>query len=289
LPDIFRSPRLGASRKNAILEWESLFSSWKGSALKSDLDYAKPTETAIILDFDDTLFPTTFLRQELARMGLNWRTFPDGKDVKLGMAAEIQLRRCEVQAAELIRAATNSGHVIILTLARCPWILIMCKMFYPTVGALIDSLKIPIVYARDFAKVQNPRFAASGDTEYLNMKCDAVRNTLESFYSQYEGQTWKNVISIGDSEYERLGTMQCTKAYVQRQVGKVVQVRTKTFKLQAEPNIRELSDKLRILINLLPPMIRFDGSIDADLAKMNEAELLNRLRASSIPETYTGM
>jgi hypothetical protein len=264
------------------LQCESLLESRKKASTVL-VDYTKPTETVRALDWDDTLFPTTFLRQELARMGYKWNSFPDDHmSMKVGKAAEINMRRCDTLAAELIRAASDSGHVVILTLARRPWIEVLCKMFYPTVAGLIDSLEIPIVYARDSAQVQI-RYWADDDVDYLNMKRDALSTALDAFYSQYEGQTWKNVISIGDSEYERLGTQLCTEAYIQRQFasGRIVKVRTKTFKLPETPNTTELTNKLKILINILPGTVRLDGNIDVDLAMTSEDILMSRLSTTS--------
>eukprot|EP00438_Fugacium_kawagutii_P021264 Skav220185 [mRNA] locus=scaffold1074:48236:61157:- [translate_table: standard] len=46
------------------------------------------------------------------------------------------------------------------------------------------------------------------------MKAKAITRECYNFYSQYEGQSWKNVISIGDSDFERIGTMSATKDYM---------------------------------------------------------------------------
>merc|ERR1712217_440593 len=45
----------------------------------------------------------------------------------------------------------------------------------------------------------------------------AIAKQVKDFYSQYEGQSWKNVISIGDSSFERLGTLQATKEYLKNE------------------------------------------------------------------------
>merc|ERR1719463_742564 len=53
---------------------------------------------------------------------------------------------------------------------------------------------------------------------WSQMKGRAIAKELRSFYSQYEGQTWKNVISIGDSNFERYGTLGAATAHVQNKI-----------------------------------------------------------------------
>merc|ERR1712185_668085 len=84
---------------------------------------------------------------------------------------------------------------------------------------------------------------------WSDIKGKAIAKEVKQFYSQYEGQSWKNIISIGDSDFERLGTQAATAEYMKRTGlrtstqhggiaddemevnGQVFKVRTKTFKL----------------------------------------------------------
>jgi hypothetical protein len=49
------------------------------------------------------------------------------------------------------------------------------------------------------------------------MKGKAIAKALSQFYSQYEGQSWKNIISLGDSDFERYGAMAATMQYAAAQ------------------------------------------------------------------------
>ena len=45
------------------------------------------------------------------------------------------------------------GKVVLLTLARAPWVSESCKNFYASVGRLITQLKVPIIYAQEGIQV----------------------------------------------------------------------------------------------------------------------------------------
>merc|ERR1712107_838493 len=91
---------------------------------------------------------------------------------------------------------------------------------------------------------------------WSRIKGRAIAAALSDFYSQYEGQSWKNVISIGDPDFERLGTRSATKNYmVQHGINfessgscdtievsdHVYKVRTKTVKMIDQPSSQELA------------------------------------------------
>merc|ERR1719240_1373070 len=104
---------------------------------------------------------------------------------------------------------------------------------------------------------------------FTTIKGKAITQELEEFYTLYEGQSWKNVISIGDSDFERLGTQEATRRYIierggdssataarrQEVDGHVYQVRTKTFKMLEAPSIDELILQLKMLQRWLPDLV----------------------------------
>ena len=82
---------------------------------------------------------------------------------------------------------------------------------------------------------------------WSSVKGKAIARECNKFYSQYEGQSWKNVISIGDSDFERLGTQNAMENYMRETGidsdglvdvnGHMYKVRTKTFKMLDEPTV----------------------------------------------------
>lgn len=143
---------------------------------------------------------------------------------------------------------------------------------------------------------------------YADMKGKAIGREVRAFYSQYEGQSWKNIISIGDSDFERLGTMRMSNQYMKDQGvlkdndiastlmqrvasgdacgrnqgavevnGHVYKVRTKTFKMIEYPTIGELSEELALLQSWMPKMVALDDSFDADLNNLEDPHLIETI------------
>merc|ERR1711879_1021800 len=86
-------------------------------------------------------------------------------------------------------------------------------------------------------------------TYWSAKKAAAISAHLDMFYSRYEGQSWKNVISIGDSDFERLGTEAATSGYL----GKFTSDRTMTaivgagvVSVNGEPQIPQRAWKHRL-------------------------------------------
>ncbi|CAK0876595.1 unnamed protein product [Prorocentrum cordatum] len=178
--------------------------------------HAEKTQTAIIFDWDDTLFPTTFVKHDL---GLSVRHHLKDQALSPQKMLRVQtaLAKAAGAAGQLLRLANERGKVVIVTLARSPWVTDSCRYFYPGIGELIEKLNIQIVYARDgeqidYSKVSNMA-QSQFETFWAETKGMAISEALGEFYSQYEGQSWKNVISLGDSHFERYGTMAATMQY----------------------------------------------------------------------------
>merc|ERR1719482_159375 len=121
----------------------------------------------------------------------------------------------------LILASSLSKHTAIVTLARKPWVQTCMSNFAPGLAKTINSLGIPIIYARSFVNegrdddYNKQRFSsAQAEVAYwTGVKAAAIDAQCRECYSQYDGQSWKNVISIGDSDFERQATYDTMKAY----------------------------------------------------------------------------
>merc|ERR1719229_2104675 len=106
------------------------------------------------------------------------------------------------------------------------------------------------------------------------LKGRAMLEQAEAFYSQYEGQSWKNILSIGDSTFERYGLLAASSAYMRDmsivaagagkaapvvwspaqegcwekvQNGHVKKLRAKCCKLVDQPDTEELAVQLEMI------------------------------------------
>jgi len=182
--------------------------------------YAEQTQTAIIFDWDDTLFPTTYVKHDL---GLNLKQRLKDQKLKPQMMSRVQTEMAKAAGAadQLLRLADKRGKVVIVTLAKSPWVTDSCRYFYPGIGELIEELNIQIVYAQEGEQIEydkvNMMANEQFETFWAETKGKAISKALSEIYSQYEGQSWKNVISLGDSHFERYGTMAATMQYAASQ------------------------------------------------------------------------
>eukprot|EP00928_Gymnodinium_smaydae_P032940 TRINITY_DN23738_c0_g1_i2.p1 TRINITY_DN23738_c0_g1~~TRINITY_DN23738_c0_g1_i2.p1 ORF type:complete len:646 (+),score=123.61 TRINITY_DN23738_c0_g1_i2:114-2051(+) len=205
--------------------------------------FARREQTCILIDWDDTLFPTSHIRNYSAM-------------------SRAQVMECHAAAVELLRLAHSLGRVIIVTLAQNGWVNQCCNKYFPQLGRLIRESSIKVVHAR-VGEADSLR-------SYADMKTQAISSELAEFYTQYDGQTWKNVISIGDSDFEREGTRRATDAYLTgpasaRPAGHAVSVRTKTFKMVEHPCIEELTLQLSLLHKWMHRIVALDSSLDLEL------------------------
>jgi len=288
----------GKSHDLAVfVDSESLASKSLLGRRNSQALFADKSQTLLIFDWDDTLFPTTYVRDDL---DLSWNKPLKEQSLSWGEKAEVgkKLDACAAHVVDLLKSASSFGKVVLVTLARAPWVSESCKNFYVSVGRLINQLKVPIVYAQEGIQVDYNKSQMSSDEEierfWSAVKGKAIARECRQFYSQYEGQSWKNVISIGDSDFERLGTQSAMEDYMKErgieQDGQLVdvnghmyKVRTKTFKMVDEPTIEELTVEVEMLKAWLPLMVKLDSSFDVNLNNADDPEVLQ-----SIEKTLKG-
>lgn len=267
--------------------------------------FNKKDQTVIVFDWDDTLFPTTYIREDLELD--HWLPLKDThlKGTQMQEVAQ-KLSRCAAAVIELLQLASEHGHVILVTLAQSPWVFKSCHNFYPDVWDAICDLKIPIVYAQEGKQIDYNKADMMSDDEvesfWSAVKGKAIAHEVEKFYSQYEGQSWKNIISIGDSNFERLGTQGMAEDYAKQKLpgastkssesntsyarrlsfegeheGHVIKVRTKTFKMVDDPEIDELLLEIQLLMKWLPLMVNLDDGFDVNLEFLNKPEVFQQI------------
>merc|ERR1740130_2474878 len=151
--------------------------------------------------------------------------------------------------------------------------------FAPGLAQTVNKLGIPIVYARDYdpndpsARDYDPVYnkkkfenAQAEVAHWTGVKASAIEAQCNNCYSQYQGQTWKNVISIGDSDFERNGTRDVVKQWCSANSRTAYQLpRTKTVKLLDDPTCEDLSNQLKLLMSWLPELVRRDDPFNIDL------------------------
>jgi hypothetical protein len=219
-----------------------------------------------------------------------------------------KMEECQDAAESMLQVAKSFGHVFIVTLSTRGILQKRCEAWYPRVWKLLNESQITMVYAMDIhraslkpdQKGDNAQFSSG---HWACVKGKAIAKELDRFYSQYEGQTWKNVISIGDSNFERYGTLGAASAHVQNKIlqsrssldeafvqgwksfdndpdwsealegvheGHIFKVRAKVVKMKEEPSPFEVAEQLTLIMDCLPELVCLDSCVNHEFKEVNE-------------------
>jgi len=274
-----RRSSLGYGRRNSLrrdsLRRNSLVSL---GAPSSDARYAEPAQTMIVLDWDDTLFPRTELFE---RWGINRNSDdPAPPDKEEAMQAWR-----DALSEYLAAAAALSDRCVVITNSRKPWVDICIRRFAPQLAELFDDStadkrRLKVVYSMerlskckklkdrqtDLRPVMHRKKTQEDfDDEQTRAKYTAMKQEAAAFYSRYRGQSWKNVISIGDMRYEHDAV---TELGYRRNPKRPEKLRTKAIIVPTGPSISELTHRLLVGRLLLPAYVHHDDDLDLDLHKV---------------------
>jgi len=185
--------------------------------------------TLFILDWDDTLLPSSWLHQNGISMN------PSSMDMG---AKQHHTEVCETVAphvADLITRAKEFGQVMIVTNATKSWVEHGCALFMPSILTLILSL--PIISAADLYE-----YTSSNPMAWKRI---AFQNDV--LYLAFCGQpiTTRTVISIGDGEPER----QAVHTLASSPYGSIV---AKSLKFRDKPSPVMLVEELKATLKVIP-------------------------------------
>mmetsp|Transcript_75706 Transcript_75706/g.198542 ORF Transcript_75706/g.198542 Transcript_75706/m.198542 type:complete len:305 (+) Transcript_75706:333-1247(+) len=261
--------------------------------------FAEKMHTMLILDWDDTIFPTTWVKEDCR---MDWR-LPVAAQMEPGPRMSLVLRLLDTlaeRAAALLSDAAAMANILIITLAKRPWVELSMNNFMPRLKRVMDTHQFKVIYAQELLDKESvPEGAADGSqtVEEVNdvwtrVKRDVISRELHLLHQEHN-VSWKNIISFGDSDFERHGTIMAGEDYLRRETeggelqslgvtaegvsadGSLKRLRTKTVKLLEHPTVEELTAELTVLRRWLPYMVRQDSGFDLEL---NTAEDNARLR-----------
>jgi len=246
------------------------------SEVSSSQMFAEPSQTLIFLDWDDTICPTTFLMSQPEFATKNVHESSDD------MSRLLQYYQ-QILEEFLSASCALSDRCAIITNSRRPWVDTCVEKFFPALKEFMleqqELGRLKIIYAGEVYMEQSKKHAAKSRPvcKVMRADCDnhemltaakfyAMQQEASSFYSRYQGQTWKNILSFGDMPYEYAALQEVTW----RRVGPVHEkVRTKAIILPARPSLSEILLGTQLLKVLLQTYINHDGDIDMN---MQEAE-----------------
>ena len=180
--------------------------------------------TLLIFDWDDTLLPTTWLSTQALLEDLT---------IKSNTVTSIILADIAESVLTVLRQALMHGFVIIVTNSEAGWVEQSCRRFLPNCQALIDT--IPIISAR---------------ASYELYTASPLEWKKRAFRAECGSAT--NIVSIGDSEYERQAVITLSRP------GCIV----KSLKLDDKPSPGKIKAQLMMLHNILPRIVLYPMDMD---------------------------
>lgn len=180
-------------------------------------------------------------------------------------------------------ACSLSDRVAIVTNSKRPWVDRCIHRYLPGLTSFMEehqkSGQIEIVYADEAPAKRTGRNTClrpvhkvldniEDKGEMLTAaKYNAMKREATKFYSRYSGQTWKNILSFGDMEYEHDAVQEVSW---RRKGPKRECLRTKAVVLPEDPTLTQLTLSLQLLQILLPAYVNLDGDIDANFKEAED-------------------
>jgi len=210
----------------------------------------RPGETLVLLDWDDTVLPTSFLAEQ------GWTV-----DTPIPEDQQPMLHQYAAGCQRFLAALEQLGRVVIVTNAEKGWVELTCSKFLPALRPSLEGLEL--LSARSTYEpfgINNPVVWK----EHAFARC----LTWSSKVGFCSGVTVRNVISVGDSFHERDALLLLGRALIQAKH----QVRCKSLKLLERPDVPRLTMQHELLCATLPMLAQLDQQADLFVTSVNFAE-----------------
>jgi len=204
-------------------------------------DSGLDVDTLIIFDWDDTLFPTSWLQKH----GLL------AAAATLNVEQETLLNETAQHVRLTLTDAVQLGKVVIVTNARQGWIEQSCTKFMPSLVSLLKTVDIVSARSTYEQSAQKP-------AEWKRL---AFQHEVNLFYgSRHEGHQ-RNIVSLGDSFHELVALTSITK--------EMPNCHSKSIKLFEVPSVEQLLEQHELLRECLLDVVEHDGNLDVEIGAEN--------------------
>jgi hypothetical protein len=189
-------------------------------------------DTLIILDWDDTLFPTTWaINNNL-----------DMNDIESQNRYLDHFKDLDKIVYKLLRRLMTYGKVIIVTNALPIWVNISSRVM-PNTRYLLSKMKI-VSARKNHQKESN---------KMMDWKKYAFQDQVSQLLKNNKAI---NIISIGDAEYEYQALIELYRK------AKNPHKLLKSIKLIKDPNYNTLVDQLEVVFNAVPDVYKAEKHLD---------------------------
>jgi len=201
----------------------------------SDDDLGEPV---IIFDWDDTLFPSWFVKNVILQQAKD--SFAD------------PMSEHTLAVMDVLRAARQVARVGIVTLAGKSWIQTTLREYLSTNGGSQSLEALMVELEIEFFHADLPETITPGEPPGVTAKKAAMNGCINKLHG---GGAW-HIISIGDSVCERDALKEVMKSSPQ------IHSLCKTIKLSENPWLTELTEDLRKLVPSMQPLCAYPEDCD---------------------------
>lgn len=193
-------------------------------------------DTMLLFDWDDTILPSTWLREQGLRLD---------DESRPTLEQQAKLDSLALHAADTLQAAHRCGKVVLVTNASRGWIEGSCQKFMPGLYPLLDGIKR--VSARSM-------YEQHGVASPFEWKFLAFQDEILLFYDHVPSNRQKNIISFGDSAHEREALIRVTEDFTA--------CLTKSVKLVEMPDVDQLIKEHELIGGCFKHIVQHGGSLD---------------------------
>ena len=259
--------------------WQSAFQ----QPLHSCCSTNAPIDHIAILDWDDTLLPST----EIIQKGHGLR-FPER------FSEDTVFQHCcqELEDAVIpfLTKLLKVAHVYIVTNGQEDWVQLSAQLFMPRVAILLQN--IPVLSARSAFEIYYPtnqahsqqnwkllafRFVVSTHMRRHSLPCQFRNCYLNCYQDLAVVNTCihTHLLSIGDSFFERTAAFQTADTYGC--------INSKCIKLAEQPTSEHLRHQLQLLTEALPYIVNHNAPLDLQMT----ITVNSSLDTKSIPQSQS--
>jgi hypothetical protein len=220
------------------------FTSIHGTTRRLSPDSVKQ-RTLMVWDWDDTLFPSTWINCQGLRLEDEDEPAPEIRRQLTTLARDVE---------RTLRLALSLGNVVIVTNAETGWVELSCRKFFPTLQPLVKTLKV--VSAR--STYEEPGFFSP-----LDWKIQAFAHEIRAFWP--DSAEVVNIMSLGDSIHEREALIRSCEALPE------TTRRTKSVKFPERPEAFAMLRTHSNLQKYLKSVVEHDGDLDLAAASSHLA------------------
>ena len=200
-----------------------------------------------IIDWDDTLFPTTWVNSN--KININ--------NIDSINKYKLYFLELDETMHNLLKELNIIGDVYIVTNANIQWIRSCLGVLNKTRGIIIKN-NIRIVSARDLYS-NSPKKLSPTDWKILTFQ-DILEDILLNISSKLKTNTFLNVISLGDANYEYMALINLDNYF--KKNSKSVNYLLKSVKFIEKPQFDSIIDQLTMVIKNIQPITNKIGYLD---------------------------